>query len=314
MQLIDTGPSVALTTLSCWLVLRAWLNPVSFKRYALAGVALALATLTRPVAAIFTVLLGLSLGGWFLWHRHPRHALVATSALWLAWGLLMSPWWLRNYVAYQHFIPLTTHGGVNILKGHTPNYTGVHPDYDTDHYPYFETVNLSNDPGGVQTDEIYKERALSYVIDHPVQAISTDIHKIVWLYGWHKVPRSFVDSTPRWNPIDQTVVDDGNPRPAYQDILYSLYWVPVLVLFLVGICCSRHAWRRYLPLYVVLFANALSVALAFADTRYRLEVDSVIAVWAAYGTLTIGGMLLQRFPRLRSAIAAGQSSVFHRND
>jgi 4-amino-4-deoxy-L-arabinose transferase-like glycosyltransferase len=284
MQIIDTGPSVALTTVGMWFLVRAWKSP-SFdaKRYGLAGIVLALATLARPSAGVYTVILGLGILLWFIVQRRIRLAIQILAVLWLVWAAVMSPWWVRNYLRYNQFIPLTQLGANGMRKGHTTYYTRVHPVYDTDHYPYV-------DPGDDKVQGI-----LTYIRAHPVEAVVTDLRKVVWLYTWHKVPRSLVNSKPRWDPVLHTVVDDGNPRPALQDIIYSIYWVPTLLLFLWGVFISRHRWRELVPIYLIVFANALLVSLLFADTRYRLEVDPYIAMWAAYGWVSLGAKFVSRF-------------------
>jgi 4-amino-4-deoxy-L-arabinose transferase-like glycosyltransferase len=286
MQIIDTGPSVALTTCSIWLLLRAWQAPFfNARRYVLAGVAFALATLVRPVVGLYVIILGVGTFLWFAVRRHSRLAIAATAMLWLTWAAVMSPWWLRNYLHYHQFIPLTTYGGFNFLKGHTTYYTEVHPVYDTDHYPYFEPPSVDNDPSGLLYAKSCAQEALAYIKEHPVQAFTADLRKVTWLYTWHKVPRSLANSSPRWDPVLHTVVDDGNPRPAPQDIVYSIYWVPILLLFLFGAVLSRQHYRKLVPIYLVLFANALSVGLTFADTRFRLEVDPDIIMLAGYGLI-----------------------------
>jgi 4-amino-4-deoxy-L-arabinose transferase-like glycosyltransferase len=289
MQIIDTGPSVALTTLSMWLLMRAWLDSCfKARRYVWAGAAFALATLVRPVGAIAIAVLGAGIFVWYLVQQAPRRAIAAVVALWLTWAAVMSPWWIRNYGKYGQFILLTTHGGVNLHKGHTAYYNRVHPIYDTDHYPYRESIEVEEeDPSGALTGKAYTLAALSYVREHPVEAITADLQKIVWLYTWHKVPRSLVNSSPRWDPDLKRVVDDGNPRAAPQDIVYSIYWIPVLLLFLVGLVTSRRRWQRLIPCYLIVIANALSVAMAFADTRYRLEIDPYVVIWAAYGLTSL---------------------------
>ena len=283
MQIIDTGPSVALCTLAMWLLVRAWLNPsFSSRRYALAGAVFGLATLTRPSSGPYTLAIALGLFACVALRRRYLQAIKILVALLLAWAAIMSPWWARNYVRYRRFIPFTM-SATAFLKGHTPYYTRVHPIYDTDHFPYYEHGD----------DDA--QRALAYIREHPAEAITTDLRKVVWLYTWHKVPRSLVDSEPRWDPVQNTVVDDGNPRPALQDVVYSLYWVPVFVLFVSGVILSRRRWRELTPIYLIMLANALVVSLVFADTRYRLEVDPYIAMWAACAVAGLGTRLRSRF-------------------
>jgi 4-amino-4-deoxy-L-arabinose transferase-like glycosyltransferase len=296
MQIIDTGPSVALTTFGMWLLIKAWMIPsFSAKYYGLTGVVLALATLARPSAGIYTIIFGLGLLLWFVVQRNIRLAIQVVGVLWLAWAAIMSPWWLRNYLSYHQFIPLTALGAHGMLKGHTAYYTRVHPIYDTDHYPYYDYPQVADDPSGNSSNKLCAQYVLNYIREHPVEAITTDLRKVVWLYTWHKVPRSLVDSKPRWDPVLNTVVDDGNPRPAPQDIIYSIYWVPTLILFLWGVFISRHRWRELVPIYLIVFANALLVSMVFADTRYRLEVDPYIAMWAAYGLVSFGVQFRRRF-------------------
>lgn len=292
MQIIDTGPSVALTTFGMWLLLGAWSAPsFSAKRYGLAGIMLGLATLARPSAGVYTIMLGLGILLWFTVQRRIRLAIQIVAVLWLAWAAVMSPWWLHNYLRLGRFIPLTTLAGNGLLKGHTAYYTGVHPVYDTDHFPEYyayERQQVDSDPSGYSTDRFSTQKALTYIKEHPVEAVITDLRKVIWLYTWHKVPRSLIDSKPRWDPVLHKVVDDGNPQPAPQDIIYSIYWAPVLLFFLLGVLMSRHRWRELVPIYLIVFANALLVSLLFADTRYRLEVDPYIAMWAAYGLVNLG--------------------------
>jgi hypothetical protein len=292
MQIIDTGPSVAMTSVAMWLMVRAWLDE-SCKpaRYALAGVGFALAALVRPVAAVAALALA---AGAFVRHGlegRSRRAVAAAAALLLAWAAVMSPWWIRNYLAYGRFIPLTAHGGLNFHKGHTMYYDRVHPTYDTDHFRYTDPVETVNDdPSGALRSAARKRAGVKYIREHPLKALATDLRKIVWLYGWHKVPRSLINSDPYWDPELHRVIETGNPRPAPQDIIYSAYWVPVLLLFLLGLLLSRQRWQRLIPIYLVILANAATVAMAFADTRYRLEVEPCIVVLSAHGAVRALGV------------------------
>src|SRR5262249_34619443 len=298
MQVIDTGFSVALTALGMRCFVGAWIRPTApFGRYGVAGAVMALATLARPVGAIHTLALGVAIVVRLSFRQRSRSLMTAAVIFGLTWAVVMSPWWVYNYVRYGSFIVLTTHGGLALLTGHTPYYTRVHPTYDTDWFPYVPLpAKPPNDPTGSLYSKVFIQQAVAYLRDQPLTVIATDLKKIVWLYSWHKVPRSLVDSHPRWDPRSHTVIQDGNPKAAPQDLIYSAYWVPVLVLGIVGIWRSRHQWLRLLPIYFLIVANAFTTTLTCPDTRYRLEVDPYIAMWAAYG---LWGLVVWASERLR---------------
>jgi putative flippase GtrA len=299
MQIIDTGPSVALSSLGMVCLVHAWTHSSRARLYALAGIFLGLATLVRPVSGPSTIILAVAILGGSLLRRRLGDGVRSSTALVLMWIAVMSPYWIHNWVKYDTWIPLTSHGGLNVLKGHTPHYRRVQPLYDTDNIPYVDLPRVADDPGGVQSNRLRFQAALDYVRHHPAEAILTDLRKVVWLYGWHKVPRSFVNSRPQWDPVEHRVVDVAPLRPATQDVLYTIYWTPVLVLFVYGLWRSRARIMNLLPLYALLAANALTVALTFADTRYRLEADPLIAVLAAFGGVDVSMALWRRWQERR---------------
>jgi hypothetical protein len=294
MQIIDTGPSVALSSLGMVWLVRAWLAPSRLRGFALAGLCFGLATLVRPVAGPATILLALTVLVGLAWQGRARLGLRASVVLLAAWVVVMSPYWAHNWLKYGTWISLTSHGGRNILKGHTPYYTRVHPLYDTDDFQYVAIPLVEQDPGGAQANRLALQAALDYVREHPIEAILTDVRKLGWAYGWHKVPRSFANSQPRWDEREHRVVDVEHLRPAMQDRIYTAYWVPVLGLFLWGVWCTRSHLGRLVPVYAFIAANAITVALTFADTRYRLEADPLVAGIAAFGGLVAVAYLGRR--------------------
>jgi hypothetical protein len=134
--------------------------------------------------------------------------------------------------------------------------------------------------------------ALDYLRQHPGEAILTGVRKVVWLYGWHKVPRSFANSSPKGDAAERRGVDVARLRPARQDVLYTVY------LFLWGVWRSRSLARNLLPVYAFLGANAVTVALTFA----RLETEPLIAALAAFAGVDVATSLL--------AVGTGAASPF----
>ncbi len=87
-----------------------------FRWHALSGAALATAVLVRPAAAPF---LAVPYIIHFILRRDPRilaGLLVAVSAF----CLVMTPWWVRNYLVFDKFIMFATQSGDPILRGTDP--------------------------------------------------------------------------------------------------------------------------------------------------------------------------------------------------
>ncbi len=81
------------------------------------GVVIGVIALLRSEAVLYLGLVPL----WMLsWRISRRRRAILTSAI-LAGGILtMSPWWVRNYMVFHRFIPLTTNGGVVLWHGNNP--------------------------------------------------------------------------------------------------------------------------------------------------------------------------------------------------
>lgn len=122
-------------TLLFFLTLFAALEQTSGKKLLLTGVWLGLATLTRPTFALFPAVVGL-----YLWGRSDyrwKRALVVGAALVGVLVVLLSPWIVRNYVAFDRFIPLTKASGNPFLTGTYVNHDvwANGPDEEFPDYP-----------------------------------------------------------------------------------------------------------------------------------------------------------------------------------
>ncbi len=100
----------------------------------LSGLLFGLASLTRPTSLYIPILLAVVLGGWWLWRRKKR-AQVAfpTSRVWLtaltmilSLAIVMTPWFVRNYRAFDQMVMGSTLMGFNFFQTH---YRLDQPDY-----------------------------------------------------------------------------------------------------------------------------------------------------------------------------------------
>ena len=98
-----------------------WLRRPTGWRGALAlGVPAGLLALTQPgeapLAALFGLVLLRQIGLWRVLSLGLRGAAVAAA--------VMLPWWIRNWIVFQAFIPLTTASGASLWIGNNPEATG----------------------------------------------------------------------------------------------------------------------------------------------------------------------------------------------
>ncbi len=84
--------------------------------HALSGALLALAVLVRPVVAPFLVVPYVVK---FFFHRD-RQILAGLLVAVIAFCIVMTPWWVRNYLVFEKFIIFSTESGNPFLRGTDP--------------------------------------------------------------------------------------------------------------------------------------------------------------------------------------------------
>lgn len=96
--------------------------------YTLGGVIWGLACLVRPTIAAYPIVILIM---WII-KKYPLKDMVKfTTCTVLAFSIVMSPWWIRNYMVFHRFIPLTLSSGNPFLQGTYVNY-----DQKVDYTPY----------------------------------------------------------------------------------------------------------------------------------------------------------------------------------
>lgn len=89
------------------------------KYYMGGGVILGLACLFRPTIALFPVLVLLM---WVLYRYRIQEMIKYTLITLTVITAVMAPWWIRNYLEFDRFIPLTESSGNPFLQGTYINY------------------------------------------------------------------------------------------------------------------------------------------------------------------------------------------------
>jgi 4-amino-4-deoxy-L-arabinose transferase-like glycosyltransferase len=132
----------------------------SMRALVAAGVCLGLASIVRPVTllfpgALFLYYLVTRVGLW----KSVRNALV----VFLVMAITISPVTIRNALAFHHFIPVSTNGGVNLWQGNNPNANGTYfwPE-DPRENPFLHYVEHEVDNNNLAT-----HMAVEFIKSHP---------------------------------------------------------------------------------------------------------------------------------------------------
>jgi len=195
--------------------------------------------------------------------------------------LLMAPWWLHNYKAYQTFVRLNLGSGVALLSGNSPsNQTGgIDNNLEATMAPFGEIA----DP--VARDKAMQRAALNYIKEDPER----------FLIQAAKRFQRF------WSPWPQT---EEYSRPLYKLISFCSF-IPVLLLALVFVVLyGRTYFLRIAPLLLfIVYLNSLHLVFP-ASLRYRLPVEPFLIILAAAGAVHLVDRWSQKRPSRERLAAA----------
>jgi len=195
--------------------------------------------------------------------------------------VLMAPWWLHNYKAYQTFVRLNLGSGVALLSGNSPsNQTGgIDNNLEATMAPFGEIA----DP--VARDKAMQRAALNYIKEDPER----------FLIQAAKRFQRF------WSPWPQT---EEYSRPLYKLISFCSF-IPVLLLALVFVVLyGRTYFLRIAPLLLfIVYLNSLHLVFP-ASLRYRLPVEPFLIILAAAGAVHLVDRWSQKKPSRERLAAA----------
>jgi hypothetical protein len=262
--------------------------PAGFAR---AGAWLGASVLTRSVA-LPVLVLG---AGLLLVRRRPA----AAAAFAATTVLVLLPWGLRN-IALNGW-PLPTRSGLNLFISNSEYTPRLIPAYGPDILvPYANAViEPAPDIMTVPEGERYRDRAWSRAA---VQAVRRQPGAIAWL----KVRNLWYFFSPRLVPTHEPTADmqitfgeagsstvvGSPPRSRLNEAVYAVTYGPTLVLALTGVYLRRSRLRGEAILWIVLWTFALTHAVYFPTTRYRVAVEFVLLFYAA---VALNGWWTARF-------------------
>lgn len=195
--------------------------------------------------------------------------------------VLMAPWWLHNYKAYQTFVRLNLGSGVALLSGNSPSNQsgGIDNNLNATMAPFAEIANP------VVRDKAMQRAALNYIKEDPGR----------FLIQAAKRFQRF------WSPWPQT---EEYSRPLYKLVSFCSF-IPVLLLALVFVVLyGRTYFRRIAPsLLFIVYLNSLHLVFP-ASLRYRLPIEPFLIILAAAGAVHLVDRWSQKKPSRERLAAA----------
>jgi 4-amino-4-deoxy-L-arabinose transferase-like glycosyltransferase len=245
----------------------------------LSGVALGVATLARPTAPAWAILLVLLAVLLRLrpWPRLARE----TLALALGGALIVLPWTVRNTVSLGEFVPLTTGGGCALYDGNNPY--------------VIEKAELHGGALSLRSVEPYASefRGLSEVeIDRLSLARAVDF----WQQNPEKLPQMAVWKQARlWRATAQAgrtgwwMAPEAVPAriATLADPLLLSYGLALPFFLLGAFLALRRPREGGFVLLVAIVAQALLATLYWGSLRFRVPVEPFILLLAAHGLMTL---------------------------
>jgi len=273
---------VILLLLMLMLLVREWRSPsASVKNFAFAGVIAGLCSLTRPTAFTAAILLA----GVTLLFARERFGIRLKQAVtfMLVTVALVMPWSIRNYIQMGEWVTFTTHGGItfyesnNMLNYEVPEFRGIVvlprravPDWD-------KICDLPE----VEHDRRSWKMGIDFIREHP-----REFSRMAW---WKFARFWRVRSGLNLAGAAGIEGSEGSAlaRLASRVDVFTLYWIPVLSLFVLGLLTTARYYRRLMPLYAVLAAHVLLAMLFHGSLRARMPIEPIISILAAAAAVAV---------------------------
>lgn len=201
-----------------------------------------------------------SFGSRFAWK--PKAICLAVAIL------VISPWWIRNIMVLDAFMPLGTQGGINLPMGFGPRALknqGVWASNPGDGWPEIAAQKLDIVTSEVKLAQYRQRLAINWMIENP-----RDVLRLMWLH----------------------VSQELKPGRDF----FSRWLLPCAGLAALVLWRSPGAWTVVL----VIAANILSIAMTYsAGGRFMVPVQPLMVALFAAGLMTLIGQawtLVRRTP------------------
>ncbi len=286
-QLLAPPLFLPLVMLGLWALVRLLSDEAGRTWPILCGVALGMASITRPNILLFVAIV-------FVWlvvrwvHRRSADRR-RTLLLWImATALPILPVAVYNTVQAGEPVLIGAYGGINLYIGNHPEADGVSPRLPNTRRDWWggkeDTESLAEADVGRELSEAelssyWRNRALREIAERPGHFLTLLGKKVVLLMGGYELSNNFdLYYFAYQSRLMQVLLYKGPPY---------LPWGLIFPLALAGLVWVRR-WNQ--PRFVgalFLMAYLPSILLFLVAARYRLPLVPVLIVFAAHGVATL---------------------------
>ena len=242
----------------------------AWRRGALAGVLLGLATLVRPQALLLPAIYGLAM---VLSSTSPRQVFGSQIRTGVAAGVVMAmliaPWAWRNQQIYDEFVLISTNGGITLWMGNTPGTNGSHMDVP---------ASIAALPDNEQA-RVLGAMARDYILADPVAFAGRAVKKVFLLYSNESIGVV-------WN-AEGIAQRFGGGAVTWFKRFTQITWAALFIVGLYGVWTLIRRdgiWRALVSpvMLTVLFYTAVHSVVVSQD-RYHLNFAGQIAMFFGIG-------------------------------
>lgn len=235
---------------------------------AVSGMLFGLATLMRPTALLFPIVMA---GIDFLRSRRVMWPAIHAAAAMVVLLAVLSPWTIRNYREFGRVVLVSTNGGANMWMGNNPDTTG--------HYQLPPPMRPNQNEA--QWDKDLGDQAKAFIKQEPVAFVKRTVTKAVRLHDRETIGVAWnLEGLKRFSSFFDT-----GPGSKLLKAVSSGYWYLMLVLGSVGVVILARregVWRALTHPTVVFFAYFTGVhAIMVIQDRYHYPITPMVASLAS---------------------------------
>ena len=222
---------------------------------------------------------------WFVKELGWKKALRIIIPCLLSSIFVIAPWTLRNWQVSHRFVLIESKGWYNAYKGNNPaTLDYLHQEISLDLIWQDERVqappqNLSD----TEIDQWYKQQIILFIKSNPWHYLKLLEAKFLSFWSIFLNP----------GPVGEL----NNIVQSYRGFFYTLSYIPLLILALIGIALTLHYPETRLVLMILCFYTFVHL-LIYPSTRLRIPLDVLLAIFSGF---TIKSLLMGRNAKTNTA-------------